>query len=168
MRWMWIDRIVEFVPGDRLVAVKCISLAEEHLHDHFPARPGREPLPVMPASLILEGVAQSGGLLVGQARDFKERVVLAKISSAEIVAEAGPGSVLRYTVRLGQIGEAGATVSALIEAAPAGTSDFREAGRAELVFSHLDRSMNGGHFPSGNFVFSDAFAMLLRAAGHQP
>ena len=35
MRWMWIDRVVELVPRERLVAVKNISLAEDHLHDHF-------------------------------------------------------------------------------------------------------------------------------------
>ena len=32
MRWMWIDRIVEHDPGARLVAIKNVSLAEEHLH----------------------------------------------------------------------------------------------------------------------------------------
>ena len=37
MRWMWIDRIIELVPRQRLVAIKHISLAEEHLHDHFPS-----------------------------------------------------------------------------------------------------------------------------------
>ena len=37
MRWMWIDRIVELVPRERMVAIKNISLAEEHLHDHFSA-----------------------------------------------------------------------------------------------------------------------------------
>ncbi len=36
MRWMWIDRIIELVPRQRLVAIKNISMAEEHLHDHFP------------------------------------------------------------------------------------------------------------------------------------
>ncbi len=51
MRWMWIDRIVELAPGERLVAVKNVSLAEEHLHDHFPADAAADEsaLPVMPA-----------------------------------------------------------------------------------------------------------------------
>ncbi len=42
MRWFWIDRFVEFVPGSRAKAVKNVTLAEEHLHDHFPG------FPVMP------------------------------------------------------------------------------------------------------------------------
>ena len=37
MRWMWIDRILELDSNERLVAVKNVSLAEEYLHDHFPA-----------------------------------------------------------------------------------------------------------------------------------
>ncbi|MHC4652492.1 MAG: hotdog family protein, partial [Planctomycetota bacterium] len=62
---MWIDRIVELDPGQRLVAIKNVSLAEEHLHDHFPAQGDREALPVMPASLMIEGMAQTAGILVG-------------------------------------------------------------------------------------------------------
>ena len=40
MRWLWIDRIVELVPRQRLVAIKNVTLAEEHLQDHFPAVAG--------------------------------------------------------------------------------------------------------------------------------
>ncbi len=36
MRWYWIDRFIEFESGKRAKAVKNVSLAEEHLHDHFP------------------------------------------------------------------------------------------------------------------------------------
>ena len=57
MRWIWIDRFVEFESGRRAVAIKNVSLAEEHLHDHFPG------YPIMPNSLITEGLAQTGGLL---------------------------------------------------------------------------------------------------------
>ena len=46
MRWIWIDRFEEFESGKRAVAIKNVSLAEEHLHDHFPGRP------VMPNSLL--------------------------------------------------------------------------------------------------------------------
>ena len=36
MRWYWIDRFTEFESGRTATAVKNVSLAEEHLHDHFP------------------------------------------------------------------------------------------------------------------------------------
>ena len=38
MRWFWIDRYTEFEAGVQATAVKAVTLAEEHLHDHFPAR----------------------------------------------------------------------------------------------------------------------------------
>ena len=68
MRWVWIDKFTDFQSGERATAVKNVSLAEEHLHDHFPG------WPVMPASLIVEGMAQTAGILVGEARKFEEKV----------------------------------------------------------------------------------------------
>src|SRR4029077_7342523 len=99
---MWVDRVVELVPRQRLVAIKNVSLAEEHLHDHFAADPGRglPALPVMPASLILEGMAQTAGILVGHAENFREKVILAKIGKAELDRDATPGTTLRYTATI--------------------------------------------------------------------
>jgi hypothetical protein len=37
MRWIWIDRIVALEKGRRCVALKNVALAEDVLHDHFPA-----------------------------------------------------------------------------------------------------------------------------------
>jgi len=76
MRWIWIDKFVEFESGRRAVAVKNVTLAEEHLHDHFPG------FPVMPETLMIEAMAQTAGILVGQARGFQEKVILAKIKKA--------------------------------------------------------------------------------------
>ena len=75
MRWIWIDGFESFVPRTSAVAVKNLSLAEDHFADHFPS------FPVMPAPLILEGLAQTGGILVGHANDFQKNVVLAKITA---------------------------------------------------------------------------------------
>jgi 3-hydroxyacyl-[acyl-carrier-protein] dehydratase len=77
MRWFWIDRYEEFVRGRHATAVKNVSLAEEHLHDHFPG------VAIMPNSLIVEGMAQAAGLLVADAIDFNRRVVLAKVAAAD-------------------------------------------------------------------------------------
>ena len=67
MRWIWIDRFVSFESGKSATAVKNLSLAEDHFADHMPG------YPVMPAPLILEGLAQTGGILVGvRARDVDD------------------------------------------------------------------------------------------------
>ena len=176
MRWMWIDRIVELVPRERLVAIKNVSLAEEHLHDHFSADVagdgrGRAALPVMPASLIIEGCAQSAGILVGHAEGFREKVVLAKIGSAEIARDAGPGSTLRYTARIVRLDAMGAATTIEIDLWEHGTAgadsknQWERIGQVELMFSHLDQNLAGTKFPEHNFVFGESFKTLLRTSG---
>jgi 3-hydroxyacyl-[acyl-carrier-protein] dehydratase len=172
MRWMWIDRVVELVPGKKLVAVKNVSLAEEHLHDHFAADPvrGLAALPVMPACFILEGMAQTGGVLFGHANNFAFNVVLAKINRAELTREATPGCTLRYTAEIERMDAVGASVKGRVELMDhAKTADgYTPIGTIELMFSNLDNSMGGAagiDFPQGNFVFGDSFKTLLRTSG---
>src|SRR6516164_8757100 len=102
MRWIWIDRFLEFNRGKSARAVKNLSLAEDHFADHFPG------YPVMPAALILEGLAQTGGILVGEANDFREKVVLAKIPRARFEREAVAGEQLIYDAEVLNIRPEGA------------------------------------------------------------
>ena len=162
---MWIDRITEHVPGERMVAVKGVSLSEDHLYDHFPADGERWAQPVMPASLILEGCAQTGGLLAGHARDFKEKVLLAKISKARVDHEAVPGQTLRYSATLERIDAAGALTSVVIELFEEPGAEPRKIGEAEIVFSHADKNMSGLALPEENFVFGETFTTLLTSSG---
>lgn len=173
MRWMWIDRIVVLVPRQRLVAIKQVSMGEDHLHDHFSASPSsrRPPTPVMPASLIVEGMAQSAGILVGHAEGFKEKVVLAKVSKAEFELEARPGDTIRYTAEIEQFSSVGASTRGTIELVSwtaEGPSEPRILGRVDLMFSHLDNNMGGEKYPKHNFVFSESFATLLSLSGIAP
>ena len=88
MRWIWIDKFVEFTPRTSATAVKCVSLAEEHLHDLYPA------FPIVPNTLIIEGMAQTSGILVGEARNFEEKVILAKIGRATFHRLVRPGETM--------------------------------------------------------------------------
>ncbi len=126
MRWFWIDRYVEFESGRHAVAVKNVSLAEEHLHDHFPGAP------IMPNSLILEGIAQTGGLLVAEVNNFVKRVVLAKVAKVKFHRAAVPGDTLTYRTKIEQMTPDGAMISA--------TSHIGEQlqAEAELFFAHLN------------------------------
>lgn len=174
MRWMWIDRVIELKPRERLVAIKNVSLAEEHLHDHFAADPAHDlpALPLMPTSLILEGMAQTAGILVGHAEDFKEKVILAKISRAELSRDVPPGVTLRYTATIERMDTMGAStrgeVALLDHARPA--DGFVPIGSIDLMFSHLDNNQGGAgrtgeSFPEHNFVFGEGFKTLLRTSG---
>ena len=174
MRWMWIDRIIELAPGERLVAVKNVSLAEEHLHDHFAADAGRglTGLPIMPACFIVEGMAQTGGILVGHAEGFKEKVILAKIGRAELTREATPGCTLRYTAAMERMDAQGASVKGTVELLDHahGAAGYATIGTIDLVFSHLDNNTGtagraGVDFPAHNFVFGEGFKTLLRCSG---
>ncbi|MCA9282371.1 MAG: beta-hydroxyacyl-ACP dehydratase [Phycisphaeraceae bacterium] len=170
MRWVWIDRVLELETGRRLVAIKHVSLSEDHIHDHFVAEPERSlrAMPVMPASLIIEGMAQSGGILVGHANQFREKVVLAKVSKVELEREAGPGHTLKYTAEIERMDESGASVNGTVELIDhtAGGKPQR-IGRIDLIFSHIDKNMSGMGFPEHNFVFSETFRTLLQTSGIQ-
>jgi 3-hydroxyacyl-[acyl-carrier-protein] dehydratase len=88
MRWIWIDKFTEFTSRQSATAVKNVSLAEEHLHDLYPA------FPIVPHSLIIEGMAQTAGILVGEARNFEEKVILAKIGKATFHRLVRPGETI--------------------------------------------------------------------------
>ncbi len=149
MRWIWIDRFVDFQPGVSATAIKNVSLAEEHLHDHW------EAYPVMPFSLIIEGMAQTGGLLVGHARNFAEKVILAKIGKAEITELVLPGDQLKYHAEIANISDGAAAIDGTI------FKGDREIGRVSILFSHIDQNLSGQQFPAENFVFTDQFRRLL-------
>jgi 3-hydroxyacyl-[acyl-carrier-protein] dehydratase len=152
MRWVWIDRFLEFHSGKSARAVKNLSLAEDHFADHFPG------YPVMPAALILEGLAQTGGILVGEANDFREKVVLAKIPTARFQREAVAGEQLIYDAEVLNIRPEGAAVHGRA------TSGGDLIAEAEIFFAHLDKSRSQQLFGEQNFVFSGELKHLLGLA----
>jgi 3-hydroxyacyl-[acyl-carrier-protein] dehydratase len=152
MRWIWIDRFVEFASGKSARAVKNLSTAEDHFADHFPG------WPVMPASLMLEGLAQTGGILVGEANDFQEKVVLAKIPRASFRRDVLAGERLVYEVELLNLRPEGASVLGKVFAGADGTDPV---GEAEIFFAHLDKSRSQQLFGDFNFVFTGEMRHLL-------
>jgi 3-hydroxyacyl-[acyl-carrier-protein] dehydratase len=155
MRWIWIDKFLEFRSGQFARAIKNLTLAEEHLHDHFPG------FPVMPASLIIEGLAQTGGILVGEAGGFAEKVILAKIPRAEFFGVACAGDQLIYEVTLTDLRSEGAVVDAKAFLNGELLAD------AEIVFAHLDNSRANQIFGPKNFVFTQQLLGVLDLAKAQ-
>src|SRR5580704_17181734 len=109
MRWIWIDKFVEFTPKVSATAIKSVTLAEEHLHDLYPA------FPIVPHSLIIEGMAQTAGILVGEARNFQEKVILAKIGRAKFHRLVRLGETILFKAKIEQLSEQGAAVSGAVE-----------------------------------------------------
>jgi 3-hydroxyacyl-[acyl-carrier-protein] dehydratase len=152
MRWIWIDKFIEFTPRESATALKAVTLAEEHLHDIYPA------FPIVPHSLIIEGMAQTAGILVGEARSFKEKVILAKIGKATFHRLVRPGETILFKAKIDQLSEQGASISGVVEII--GSAD--KVADIELMFSHIDQNMAGMKFPEHNFVFTEQFTELLK------
>jgi len=150
MRWIWIDKFVEFNSGKSAVALKNVTLAEEHLHDHFPD------FPVMPECLIIEAMAQTAGILVGEAKSFKEKVILAKVKKAVFSDYVRPGDTLKLHAKIETItAEAASTIGKV-------TRGEDTIAEIDLMFSHIDQNLAGRQFPEENFVFTGMFESLLR------
>jgi len=168
MRWIWIDRILELEHAQRCVTVKNVSAAEEVLHDHFPGKDGKPPEPVMPNPLIIEGMAQTAGIMVGHAGGFKEKVLLAKITKATFTNVARPGYTLRYTAEMDSYSKAGASTSGRVELIDPHTGESQPLAEITLMFSHIDHNMAGLEFPEHNFVFTGQLMDMLHISGFSP
>jgi 3-hydroxyacyl-[acyl-carrier-protein] dehydratase len=163
MRWIWIDKFIEFESGKRAVALKNVTLAEEHLHDHFPG------FPVMPESLCIEAMAQTAGILVGEAKKFQEKVILAKIKKAVFFDYVKPGDTIKLNATIESIAPEAASTNGRI------TCSEKLIAEIDLMFSHIDQNLAGKEFPEENFVFGtgiSVFESLLRdvlaSAGKEP
>ena len=155
MRWIWIDKFVEFHSGESAAAIKNVTLAEEHLHDHFPG------FPTMPETLCIEAMAQTAGLLVGEAKKFQEKVILAKIQKAVFFDYVKPGDTIRLDARIESIAPEAASTSGKI------TCSEKLIAEIDLMFSHIDQNLAGKEFPAENFVFgtgTSVFESLVRDA----
>lgn len=129
MRWFWIDRFTEFVSGSHAIAVKGVSLAEEHLHDHYIG------YPIMPNSLVIEGMAQAGGLLISEYYGFGELVVLAKLSKAKFNGRVRVGQTLTYHVKKDWARTDSAQVSGVARVGD------RIHGEVQLLFARMGEEM---------------------------
>jgi len=150
MRWIWIDKFTEFTSGKTASAIKAVSLGEEHIHDLYPD------FPIIPHSIMVEGFAQTAGMLVGEARKFEEKVILAKIAKATFHQLVRAGQTVEYSTKIDQVNEQGAAVSGTVKC------EGRIVAEIEMMFSHIDQNLSGLEFPEHNFVFTEAFTDLLR------
>ncbi len=90
-----VDRVIEYTPGKRAVAIKNVTLNEPQFQGHFPGRP------LMPGVLIVEAMAQVGGLIVTQMPDLpKGLFVFAGIDGVRFRKPVVPGDQLRISCEL--------------------------------------------------------------------
>jgi len=85
MSYVFVDRIVECEPGERVVALKALAFNEEFFRDHFPG------MPVLPGAMILEGFVQAARHCLGD----EGRWVLHEVKGMRFNRFATPGEVVR-------------------------------------------------------------------------
>jgi len=95
--FLMVDRVLEVVPGKSIVAVKNVSANEAYFQGHFPG------YPVMPGVLIIEALAQAGGVLAWESVGAEERIwilYLVGIEETRFKQTVRPGDQLTMRVEL--------------------------------------------------------------------
>ncbi|PWT91637.1 MAG: 3-hydroxyacyl-[acyl-carrier-protein] dehydratase FabZ [Acidobacteria bacterium] len=92
--FLLVDRILEYEKEKRIIGIKNVTFNEPFFMGHFPGRP------IMPGVLIIEAMAQLGGVLLLQDHDLKEKglVYLVGIDNAKFRKTVIPGDQLRIVV----------------------------------------------------------------------
>jgi 3-hydroxyacyl-[acyl-carrier-protein] dehydratase len=94
--FLLVDRVLELEPKKRIVALKNVTINEEFFLGHFPGHP------VVPGVLLIEGIAQAGGILLLHDLPEREKKLLyfTSIEGAKFRRPVVPGDQVRYEIEV--------------------------------------------------------------------
>lgn len=128
--FLLVDRITELEPGAKSVGIKNVTANEPFFQGHFPE------YPVMPGVLIVEAMAQTGGVALMVMDEYKDKLALfAGINNVRFKRQVKPGDQLLMTVELGQFRRGIGTCTATA------TVDGELACKGELMFALVPNPM---------------------------
>ncbi|MBX6364897.1 MAG: 3-hydroxyacyl-ACP dehydratase FabZ, partial [Gemmatimonadetes bacterium] len=124
-----VDRVVEFEPGKRIVGIKNVTINEPFFQGHYPGHP------VMPGVLIIEAMAQVGGLLLMEAVDDAEDKVVYFMSLDNVKwrRPVTPGDQIRFELEMLQLRRSVCRMKG------AGYVDGQLVAEAEMMAGIVDR-----------------------------
>ena len=94
--FLLVDKIVEFIPNEAIVGIKNVTMNEPFFQGHFPGHP------IMPGVLILEAMAQAGGIMLLNNLEDPENYVayFASIDKVKFRKPVLPGDTLRFEMKV--------------------------------------------------------------------
>ena len=152
MRWLLLDsfNFIDLENGGRAQARRAITRAEDFFSDHFHI------YPILPSTLQIEMIAQTGGVLVGAAVNFEKEVILAKIDWARFPKEVIPPAVLVIDAWITERRDEGTRIEGKI------TNEGSVVCEASILLAHVDRLETGLAQSGESIVFTQDFLHSYR------
>jgi UDP-3-O-[3-hydroxymyristoyl] N-acetylglucosamine deacetylase / 3-hydroxyacyl-[acyl-carrier-protein] dehydratase len=126
--FLLVDRIMEMEPGKRAVGLKNLTMNELFFQGHFPGRP------IMPGVLMIEAMAQVGGVLLKTSAEHRDHIGLfMSVNNAKFRRTAGPGDQLIMEVEVVRDRTRMASIRGVASVAG------QPVVEADMMFSFLDR-----------------------------
>lgn len=126
--FLMIDQVLELEPGKRIKAIKAITANEPWATGHFPE------LPIMPGVLMIEAVAQAGGMVVLALPEyFGKLAVLGSVESIRVRRMVTPGEIITIEAEVLYMKMGASKVRGTVSV------DGKVALKGEVVFKTLEQ-----------------------------